>query len=259
MSATTIDIAPPTVVRPAGLPFLRLARVEAEKAVDTRAARWLLAATLALIVAATALPLGFPGEIEQTASGYVEAMSFAVLLLAPIVAILLVTTEWTRGTVLITFTQEPRRLRVLAAKGLVGVAVGALAGLIGIAASLGGLAAADVLLGRDVVWATDGAFGGLLMASVANMLVATAAAALLLNTAAALAAFYVLPAVVLGISSLALPASVSAYVDTSQAFDWILMGEVGAHWTPFLVSMGLWLVLPLCGGIWRVATRDVRG
>lgn len=249
MSTTTIDT--PT------LPFARLLRVEAEKAVDTRAARWLLVLTAVMTVAMAGLPLALPGEFAQSPSGYASATAVGLLTLLPAVGILLLTSEWTRGTILVTFTQEPRRLRVLAAKGAAGLGLGACGALLAFVAAMGGVLVADVVLGRDVSWTIGSAFGGMMAAGLLNMLMATGYAALLQSSATAMVVFYVVPLIWTAISVGAL-ADVGRYLDSGQAFPLILEGDVGGNWGPIIVSLSLWILLPLLVGAWRVATRDVR-
>ena len=53
-------------------------------------------------------------------------------------------------------------------------------------------------------------------------------------------------------------ADVGRYLDSGQAFPLILEGDVGGNWGPIIVSLSLWILLPLLVGAWRVATRDVR-
>lgn len=240
-----------------GVPFGRLLRVESEKAVDTRAARWLIAVTALLILASVGLPLALPDEFDQSPTGYTGATAIGVLSVFPAVVILLLTTEWTRGTILVTFTQEPRRLRVLAAKGLAGVGLGVLGALLGFAVAMAGVLTADVVLGREVSYAVESAFTGLLAASVLNMLMATGFAALLQNSATAIVVFYVVPAI-WGAISVGVLADVGEYLDSNQAFQWILEGDTAGHWPAIFVSMTLWIAIPLIAGAWRVATRDVR-
>jgi hypothetical protein len=241
----------------AGIPFGRLLRVESEKAIDTRAARWLLGITALLVIASVGIPLALPNDFAQTPSGYAYVTSFGVLGLMPAVGILLLTSEWSRGTILVTFTQEPRRLRVLAAKGLPGIGLGVMGAVLGFAVTMAGVLTADVVMGREVSYGVDSAFTGLLAASVLNMVMATAFAALLQNSATAIIVFYVVPSI-WGVISIGVLAEVGAYLDTSQAFQWILEGETAGHWPAMLVSISLWVVLPLIAGAWRVAKRDVR-
>jgi ABC-2 type transport system permease protein len=98
-----------------GIPFRRLLRVEWGKATDTRAARWLLVLVALSTMGLMLRPLLAAGT-EQSLSNYVYFAGVGLAILLPVVAILTLTSEWSQRTVLTTFTQEPRRIRVVLAK-----------------------------------------------------------------------------------------------------------------------------------------------
>ena len=98
------------------IPFARLLRAEFRKATDTRAARWLLAATVLLALAAQAVPLVFPRDVTQDRASFLTWAALGLSRLLPIALMLTMTAEWSQRTALTTFTLEPRRGRVLAAK-----------------------------------------------------------------------------------------------------------------------------------------------
>ena len=108
-----IDAAPSA---PGPIPFSRLVRVEWTKATDTRAARWLLGLVALSTVGTMLAPILAPTRFDQTYAGYLEVASIAQVILLPVVGILMLTSEWSRRSILTTFTQEPRRIRVVKAK-----------------------------------------------------------------------------------------------------------------------------------------------
>ena len=63
----------------APIPFTRLLRVEWRKSIDTRAARWLLAAIALLTAGAAMVPLFLPQEIQQ---GWLSYLAMTALVLA---------------------------------------------------------------------------------------------------------------------------------------------------------------------------------
>src|SRR5207247_9033606 len=86
------------------------------KATDTPAARWLIL-TVALTTTGLMLaPLLAKNTIDQTQTSYLAFAALALTVLLPVVSILTLTSEWTQRTVLATFTQEPRRARVIKAR-----------------------------------------------------------------------------------------------------------------------------------------------
>src|ERR1041385_1994689 len=118
MSATTV--AAPIRVDTAGVhgrPGLgRLVTVELRKMVDTRAGFWLPIAMVALPP-----PVGIPRRVfgdggDHTFAGVLDVGLQPAAVLLPITGILLVTSEWSQRTGMITFTLVPVRSRVLGAK-----------------------------------------------------------------------------------------------------------------------------------------------
>ncbi|MEV4098301.1 ABC transporter permease [Streptosporangium saharense] len=108
------------------IPFRRLLLVETRKIFDTRGGRILTAVLVALTVASVVGRGLVSGPRLFTLVG-TAGIGFGTLL--PVLAILSVTGEWSHRTALTTFTLEPRRARVLAAKFLPPLAVTVLAAL----------------------------------------------------------------------------------------------------------------------------------
>ena len=109
-----IEAAPSSTLGP--IPFPRLVRVEWAKATDTRAARWLLALVALSTAAMMLAPVLAPTSFDQTYASYLGVAALALAILLPVVAILMLTGEWSQRTAFTTFTQEPRRIRVVNAK-----------------------------------------------------------------------------------------------------------------------------------------------
>ena len=109
-----IEAAPSSAHGP--IPFTRLVRVEWAKATDTRAARWLLALVALSTAGMMLAPILAPTRFDQTSSSYLEVAAVTLVILLPVVAILMLTGEWSQRSVFTTFTQEPRRIRVVNAK-----------------------------------------------------------------------------------------------------------------------------------------------
>lgn len=252
--------APPDQDRPiqpgfSPIPFTRLLRVEWSKVADTRSARWLIG-ILALATAAIELvPLLALGPDDQTYSTYLGLPVLVLSTVLPAVAILAVTTEWTQRTVLATFTQEPRRGRVVSAKvvvsvliGLAGAAFGALVAILaaGIATVAGRHPAHDL---------DPGQFVGYPLFIVVVMLSAVAFAVLVHNTAATIVTYFVLPIAIAIVADYV--HAVSQWLDNSTTFDWLMNSEWSAHVAQILTSIGIWVVIPIALGTARTIRREV--
>jgi ABC-2 type transport system permease protein len=259
MNATQTITAP---ARPAeaptieGIPFGRLFRVEWGKAVDTRSARWLIAISALATVAIMLAPVLAKHSVSQTYRNYLDFPTFVATTLLPVVAILTMTTEWTQRTVLTTFTQEPRRGRVVAAKVGASLLLGVLT-----AAFVAVVTAATIWLveagGRDVHGDLGAAeLVGFVLFVLLNMLLAIAFGAALHNTAAAIVLIFVLP-IGLNFLGAAVPV-VRDWFDPSTTFNTVLAGSWSGHVPQILVGTTLWIALPLAAGVVRTLRREIK-
>lgn len=259
---STTAVAAPAALPPSApgdaatpIPFLRLLRVEWRKQLDTRAARWLLLASLGLSVVAVLIPLLRPQDVAQDYASYLELMVLGVTVLVPVIAILTLTSEWTRRTVLSTFTQEPRRARVITAKILAGLGLAALSAAVGYGLAAAGLALSDGL-GRQVSWTVaPRELVGFAALVLLNALMAMAFGVLLHNTAAAIVLFFVLP-MLFSLLGMVLR-GIRDWIDTGVTLAWILEGDWGANTPKILTSLAVWIVLPLVAGLVRTSRREV--
>jgi hypothetical protein len=201
------------------------------------------------------VPVLAPTTFDQTYASYLRVAALGLTILLPVVAILLFTGEWSQRSVMTTFTQEPRRIRVVNAKLAASLALGGGAAVFGgvVTAAGLGLAAAS---GRAVeANLTVGAVTGYLLFVLLNVLAGVALGALLQSSATAIAASFALPAafVALGAAS----PLVSDWIDMSTTWDWVLQNEWAGHVPQVLCSILFWVAVPLAAGFVRTLRRDV--
>ena len=264
MTATT-STHPMTAPWPAAAvaPTVTLGRsvlVELRKTLDTRAGLWLLGLALAGGVVAAVGWVLLSGEataVPWTAPLIVVASPMGVLL--PVVAILTFTQEWSQRTALTTFTAEPRRGRVLAAK-LLAVALITLAGLL---ASIVFTVVVALVVGArangTIVWGTSAAP---ILTELITLAISVAVAAglgmLLMNSPTAIVANFLIPTVT---ATLSLLPGVWGTIGTwISGVTWAQLPgpmtaiEVGQAATAF----ALWALLPLALGWWRTLRTEVK-
>ncbi|GAA5117589.1 hypothetical protein GCM10023339_28680 [Alloalcanivorax gelatiniphagus] len=267
MSSATTNTQTPAVggatdVRPVnalpgrpGVPFGRTLNAELRKMLDTRAGLWLVIvmAASAVITMVAFLIWGPDGEV-----GYRSLLELAVLPLAmllPVLGIMAATAEWTQRTGLVTFTLEPRRGRVVAAKALAAL----LLALVVMTAALVAAAVANVLGTND--WDLTAAAGsGQLLALLIYVLQGVAFGLLFLNTPIAIVAVLVLPSIwsiaTTIVSSLE---DVGAWLDMDRVTRPLFAGEMGGQdWAQLATASAVWVLLPLAIGTYRVVTREVK-
>jgi len=248
-----IEAAPSSTLGP--IPFPRLVRVEWAKATDTRAARWLLALVALSTAAMMLAPILAPTRFDQTYASYLEVTAVTLVILLPVVAILMLTGEWSQRSAMTTFTQEPRRIRVVNAKLAVSMLLGGGAAVFGgviTAAGLGLAAASGRALEANL---TVGAITGYLLFVLLNVLAGVALGALLQSSATAIAASFALPAAiaVLGTAS----TLVSDWIDMSTTWNLVLENRWGGHVPQISVSVLFLVAVPLAAGVVRTMHRDV--
>lgn len=246
----------------AGIPFTRLVRVELRKLYNTRAGRWLLI-TMAAMTIILMVVLWFAAKVEDqvTLNDVVQAVAFPQALLLPVLGVLSVTSEWSQRTGLTTFTLEPRRGRVLAAKvaatGLAALAVGAVVMAVSVVGYFVGTAAFD--------WQGTWAFGvaevfELALGQLINVLAGIGFGVLFLNSAAAITLYYVAPLVwsVLGGLIGALD-GVARWVDLNRTGAPLAEFTIhGVQWARLAVSVLVWIGVPLAVGTWRVLRSEIK-
>ncbi len=249
-----------------GIPFSRLFKVELRKAFDTRAGRWLVGVTAGIaLVADLIIAIVLAAQDEDLAYGdLVAGAAFVCSVLLPVLGIMLVTSEWSQRTAMTTFSLEPRRMRIVMAKMLAGIAltafVIAFALVVGVLCNL--LYAA---FGGSLDWTFGwSGFFAFIATQTMAMLGGFALACLLLNTPAAIVVFFVYKWVLPGL--LAIGAALMAWFN--DLVDWIDFqsaqnrlfdgGLTSTEWSQLVVSGFLWLVVPLVIGLWRIQRAEVK-
>lgn len=247
-------------------PFHRLFLVELRKSYDTRAGFWLLAAIGLVVLVAEVIVLAVVTTRDEPISlgDFVGTAAFLTSFLLPVLGIMVVTTEWSQRTAMVTFALEPRRPHVIAAKALVGVALTLATVAFSIVLGVVCNALYAVIEGRSdwsFGWPDFFAFG---ITQVLAMLGGFALAALLLNTPAAIVVFFVykwvLPGLfALGSALLGWFERLAPWLDFQSAqgavWDWSTIGE---DWAQLVVSGVVWLGVPLFLGSARILRAEVK-
>jgi ABC-2 type transport system permease protein len=152
---------------------------------------------------------------------------------------LTMTAEWSQRTALTTFTLEPRRSRVLAAKVVASLAISVIGGCTAFGIAQAGLAVA-LADGRHEAlgWSWQELAGFALF-----VILTSAIGSALHNTAAAIVTYFAL----VGVTSLLLIPSVQQagnWVNTGQTFGWMLAGQWSGHAAQITSSALIWVAVP---------------
>jgi ABC-2 type transport system permease protein len=253
MTTAVLPTSRPVPARRSAAPLAAQVRLEVRKSLSTRsgvalvAAATVLAPVAMVMVAATA-----PDPVRSATAPVVMTGMLSVLVLIAL-GVLSTAGEWTHGSVQTTYLLEPRRSRVLAAKGLAvggtGAAVAAVAAVLASAvlavsepsASFGGGGAVRTV----VVLAVAGAAFALLGAGVG---------AALGNTAGALTGVYLVNLAVLPLLQVFAP-SLADTIDPGNA---VLRLAQGSDQVPSAAVILTWTAVALVAGAVTSRRRAVK-
>ena len=258
---TTVT-APATLTQPFDLsttpaiPLSRLVRVEMRKMADTRAGFWLQIAMVALTVVVVVVRLLVGDAADHTFQHVLDAGLQPAAVLLPVLGILLVTSEWTQRTGLITFTLVPVRSRVLGAK-----LVASLLRAVAMLAISVAIVAAGVLVsspGVEGTWSdATPLIGQAAVDLMAGTVVGVALGTILLAPAPAIVLLFAVPTSLMAVLSLPAFSDVAPWVDYASN-----LGETTVEvfsptrWAQTGTSLVIWMLLPLVIGAWRVTRRE---
>lgn len=261
MTATAPTTATPTNAtrtlatgRP--LSLARAIHVELRKLVDTRAGMALLA-TGVLLTGAFAGGRALLGGGPTTLGQLANLAAWPAGLVVMVMAILLVTGEFSQRTASITFVLDPRRGRVLAAKALAVLGVAVLAGILALAAALGAALVAQAFGSPAVSLAVSaGDIAVLVGSTVFTAATGFAWALATRNAPAPIVVLLVWPTVSLLLGSLSdALATALSWIELQPVATLALGVEHG--WWKLLVATVVWIIVPAAIGTIRTLRRDL--
>jgi ABC-2 type transport system permease protein len=235
----------------------RLVAVELRKMVDTRAGFWLPVAMVALTVIVVVVRLLVGDAADHTLKSVLNAGLQPTAVLLPVLGILLVTSEWSQRTGLITFALVPVRSRVLGAKLIASLLLAP-----AMLAAVVAVVAAGVLVSSPGVEGTWSDAAPLIGQSAVNltagMVVGVALGAILLAPTPAIAVLLVLPTALWAVLSLPVFSGVAPWVDYARALGGVTEEVMSAtQWAHLGTSLVIWMVLPLLIGARRITRYEV--
>ena len=247
-------------VRP--ISFARLVRVELRKLVDTRSGKGVLIGIVGLTAVAMGIVLWLLRDEGAEMIALIGAAAGPQAVLLPVLGIMTAANEWGQRTALMTFTQEPRRLRVMAAKTVAALLLGLGVLVVTLALAVGGHVLSATLADAPVdASMTLAEVTNLTVVQVQGVLMGVGLGALLLNVPLGIVAYFLIPVVSnLAFTSISWLREHAAWLDMGTAGQ-PLMGDqwlTSTQWAQFGTTTALWVLLPLAVGLWRVATKEVK-
>jgi ABC-type transport system involved in multi-copper enzyme maturation permease subunit len=261
----TTAIIDPTPVQPIDvsttprIPLSRLVRVELRKLANTRSGKWLLIAIGVITLFVIGVFFLTAKQPDRTFFNFMAATNGAQGLLLPVLGILLITSEWTQRTALVSFTLMPVRSRLLLAKVLASL----IAGVVAIALTVVVAALATLMGGADNAWAHVGIddLGKFTILQVTGVLQGLAFGLLFLSSSAAIVSYFVLPTALNLLSMWWKPLhTVQPWIDLWTSQQPLFKGGdiTGEQWSQIATSTVLWVMLPFVSGLVRVLRAEVK-
>lgn len=236
----------------------RLTVVELRKMTDTRAGFWLQLSVIGIAVAIVVINALAGHDSDHQFMDYFSGTSQGMSALLPVLGILLVTSEWSQRTAMITFALVPQRARVVGAKLLAAVVLSLVALVVALVLSVIGTALTDPGIGRT--WhLPPGALGQVALYVTANMLIGVAFGAVLLNSAPAIVLYYLMPIGFAALGAIHALDHPMLWVDQSRALEHMADRFLSAtEWARVGTSLTLWILVPLLVGLVRIQRSEIR-
>jgi ABC-2 type transport system permease protein len=233
------------------VPLARVARVELRKMFDTRSGFWLMASIVIAALLSTVATILFAPDADLTYYTFAKAVGLPMTVILPIIAVLSITGEWSQRSGLTTFTLVPRRTRVILAKVVASVTVGAAAMLVALAFGVIGNLIGTAVAGTDLVWDVSFAHGvNIVVGSLLCLLTGTMLGLLFRSSPVALVAYFVYSLLLPTLSGVLATSNerfqdLQPWVDLNFAQAALFEGSLtGAQWAHLASTVTLWLVLP---------------
>jgi ABC-type transport system involved in multi-copper enzyme maturation permease subunit len=232
----------------------RLTAVELRKMTDTRAGFWLQFVVVALTVALVVVFSIFAETKDLTYENMLLITVQPAGFLLPIVGILLVSSEWSQRTALITFTLVPKRGRVLVAKLLAAVvlALVAMAISVPVAALANAIAGGTWDVHGEIVWQ-------LVIFLTTAIVMGVGFGAAILASAPAIVCYFALPISWSIVGSFKPFRGVADWLDGGQTLAPLTDHVMSSgEWQRALATLALWMVVPALIGAVRIIRGEIR-
>jgi ABC-type transport system involved in multi-copper enzyme maturation permease subunit len=237
--------------------LVRLTKVELRKMIDTRSGFWLLLAVLGLTFVAVLITALAGHEDDRTFHRILANGLEPAAILLPVIGILLVSSEWSQRTALVSFALVPERSRLIAAKVLAGVLLSLAVTAVAVVISAFGTAIASTH--APDVWSLPlGLIGQDLIFVVTAMVIGIGFGGALLSSAPAIVLYFALPIAFAALGSIHALSRVIEWINTGESLEQMTTALLSGHeWAQALVTLALWMALPLAIGLWRITRGDI--
>lgn len=250
---------------PEPVPFMRVLGVELQKMFDTRAGFWLMMSIVIASVVATGATVLLGDREALSFDSFAAAVGSPMSVVLPVVGVLAVTSEWSQRTALSTFTLVPSRPKVIGAKLVDVLMIGAVSMLLALGIGALGNLVTSAVTGNDPIWdITAVTFAKIILANELGMLLGFTLGLLFRSSPAAVVGYFVVNLVLPGISG-ALASSQQWWAENAGWFDlnqsrFLLFDSTltSEQWTQLGVTTLIWIVVPFLVGLRLVLKSEIK-
>lgn len=263
---TTVTTRAPEQHAPVGsVPLSRIVGVELRKMFDTRSGLWLMASILITALLSAAAIILFADDADLNHYTFSKAIGYPMTVILPIIAILAITGEWSQRSGLTTFTLVPHRSRIILAKVIASVSVGAAAMTLALVFGVAGNLLGPAIAGTDRVWDVSvGHFLTIVLGSLLCLLSGTMLGVVFRSSTVALVTYFVYAFVMPNVLGLWASrqdgfADLQPWIDLVGAEALLFEGSLtGEQWGYVGVTATTWILLPALLGLRLVMRSEVK-
>lgn len=239
------------------IPLSNVVKAEARKLIDTQVAKTIIITTFVLTLAMFIISI-FRFKNAGSWTDPFTSISSPSSTILPIIFILLICEEWTRGTALVTYTFVPQRNKVILAKFTI-----LLVTFLGTILTLYALSAISSIIASGIYsysfsWSVDiYSIVKQVLPLLINMLLGFSMAMVAQEITIALGLYFIIPPITVLATQLPVIGSYLKWISLEHSSSIFIAGATGVSGMEYVCSILTWIVVPSIIGIFINLKRDL--
>lgn len=230
---------------------------ELRKAFSTSAS---IAITLVTLLLTVGMSIWSAVLLEAGESWYIPFKQVAspLITISPLLIILLVCEEWDKGSALVTFTQVPKRSRIVIAKTVVAVLIFSASFAASLLLTLIVSVTTSSIHHFSLNWeASLSGFLTLALPLLVNMGLGLAMALFSRSTVISISLYFIIPPVTVMLSQINSISEYARWISLGHSSSIFVAGLTPQTYSQIVVSVIFWIVLPFVLGFVNICRRDI--
>ncbi len=232
-------------------------RSELRKAFSTRAS---IAITLVALLLTVGMSIWSAVLLEAGESWYIPFKQVAspLVTISPLLVILLVCEEWDKGSALVTFTQVPKRSRIVVAKTVVAVLIFLVSFVVSLLLTLFVSVTASNVHHFSLNWnASLSSFLTLVLPLLVNMGLGLAMALFSRSTVISISLYFIIPPITVMLSQISSIGEYARWISLGHSSSIFVAGLTPQTYSQIAVSVIFWIAVPFVIGFVNICKRDI--